>query len=83
MKTFFLMLCTINLFLAGCNSGQPTAPEQYRGRDETRKLEGASAAGYDGTAIRKNVDKSLNRNDEHNRNLDNAIKTDNDAQQKN
>jgi hypothetical protein len=83
MKTFFLLLCTIIPLLTGCNSGQSQTPQKYLGRDETKTLEGASAVGYDGPAIRKNVDKTLNRNDEHNQNLNNAIKTDNDAQQKN
>lgn len=83
MKTFLLMICTIISLLAGCSSSQPPAPEKYQGREGTRKLEGASAVGYDGTAIRKNVDNTMNKNDEHNQNLDNAIKTGNDAQQKN
>jgi len=81
MKTMILILLTV--LLAGCNSSQPPAPEKYQGRQETKKLEGASAVGYDGTAIRKNVDSSLNKNDEHNQNLDNAVKAGNDAQQKN
>lgn len=81
MKTTFLMICLVSL-LSGCNSGQSPTPEKYQGRQETRKLEGASAVGYDGTAIRKNVDNSLNKNDEHNQNLDNAAKTANDAQGK-
>lgn len=82
MKTFLILICTIIPLLAGCNSSQPAA-EKYQGREGTKKLEGASAVGYDGTAIRKNVDNTLNRNDEHNQNLGNAIKTDNEAQQKN
>ncbi|MFA7404230.1 MAG: hypothetical protein WC007_09555 [Pelobacteraceae bacterium] len=81
MKTMILIL--LIALLAGCSSSQPPAPEKYQGRQETKKLEGASAVGYDGTAIRKNVDSSLNKNDEHNQNLDNAVKSGNDAQQKN
>ena len=80
MKTFILMLCLVS-FLAGCNSSQAPAPEKYQGRDETRKLEGASAVGYDGTAIRKNVDNTLDKSDEHSQNLDNAAKAGNDHQQ--
>lgn len=71
MKISLLLICTIIPLLAGCNSSQPLTPEKHQGRDETNKLEGASAVGYDGTAIRKSVDKTLNRNDDHNRNLDN------------
>lgn len=83
MKTFLLMICTIIPLLAGCNSSKPPAPEKYQGREGTKKLEGASAAGYDGTAIRKSVDNTLNKSDDHNQNLDNATKAGNEAQQKN
>lgn len=83
MKSSILIICMIIPLLAGCNSSQPPAAEKYQGRDETKKLEGASAVGYDGTAIRKNVDNTLNRNDDHNQILNNAIKTDDGAQQKN
>ncbi len=83
MKTGLLMICTTIALLAGCSPSQPSAPEKYQGREGTKKLEGASAVGYDGTAIRKSVDNTLNKSDEHNQNLDNAVKTGNDAQQKN
>jgi hypothetical protein len=83
MKPFLLMICMIIPLLAGCNFSQSPAPEKYQGREGTKKLEGASAAGYDGTAVRKSVDNTLNKNDEHNQGLDNAVKTDNNDQQKN
>lgn len=82
MKTTIIIACLVALF-AGCNSSQSPTPEKYQGRQETNKLKGASAVGYDGTAIRKNVDNTLNKNDEHNQNLDNVNKAGNDAQQKN
>jgi uncharacterized protein YceK len=75
MKNKIIMLCTIAL-LAGCSSSsQPQSGEKYQGREETKKLEGASAVGYDGKAIRKNVDNTLNRNDDHNQELDKALKS--------
>jgi hypothetical protein len=74
MKSRIIMLCTI-AFLAGCSSSsQPQSGEKYQGREETKKLEGASAVGYDGTAVRKSVDNTLNKNDDHNQDLDKAIK---------
>jgi hypothetical protein len=74
MKNKITMLCTIAL-LAGCSSSsQPQSGEKYQGREETKKLEGASAAGYDGTAVRKSVDSTLNKNDDHNQDLDKANK---------
>jgi len=71
------MLCIIAFCAAGCtSSSQPQSGEnkKYQGRDETKKLEGASAVGYDGTAVRKSVDSTLNKNDDHNRDLDKANK---------
>jgi hypothetical protein len=78
-----LFIILIIITLTGCSSSQPPIPEKYQGREETRKLEGASAVGYDGTAIRKNVDNTLNKSEEHNQNLENSIKTGNDTQPKN
>lgn len=83
MKIFLPLLCAIIPLLSGCPSSQNQTPEKHQGRNETKKLEGASAVGYDGAAIRKNVDNTLNRNEEHNKTLDNAIKTGTDPQQKN
>ena len=76
MKNWLVMLCIIAL-LAGCNSSSqtPSSGDEYKGREETKKLEGASAVGYDGKAIRKSVDNTLNNNDDHNKDMDKAIKS--------
>jgi len=76
MKNWIIMLCIL-VPLAGCNSTsqtQPQSEEKHKEREETKKLEAASAAGYDGKAIRKSVDNTLNKNDDHNRDMDKAIK---------
>ena len=65
----------------GSSSDRQSA-EKYQGREETRKLEGASAAGYDGTAVRKSVDNTLNKNHDHNRDLNGSLKSDAEGQQK-
>ena len=76
-------MCTLVVFLAGCSSSnQPQSGEKSQGREETKKLEGASAVGYDGKAIRKNVDNSLNKNDDHNQELDKELKSGTEGQQK-
>jgi hypothetical protein len=78
-----LMLCSIIALFAGCSvSDQQQSTEKYEGRKETKTLEGASAVGYDGTAIRKKVDNSLNKNDSHNQELDKAQKSSDEGQQK-
>jgi hypothetical protein len=83
MKNGIIMLCTIYAFLVGCSSSsQPQSREKSEGREETKKLEGASAVGYDGKAIRKNVDNTLNKNDDHYLDLDKAMKSGTEGQQK-
>ena len=83
MKSRILLLCTIAALLAGCSSSsQPPGGENYQGRAETKKLEGASAVGYDGKAIRKNVDNTLNRTDDHNQALDKELKPGTEGEQK-
>ena len=52
------------------------------GREETKTVEGASAVGYDGKAIRKSVDSTLNKNDEHNQVLDKELKAGGAGEQK-
>jgi hypothetical protein len=66
MKAAFLF-CVL-LFIAGCGSDKPEAPAPAAapGRTETRGLEAAGAAGYDGAGVRRSVDKMLNQNDARN-----------------
>jgi hypothetical protein len=73
MKTGIFLLLTAAVVL-GCSSEPKSAEstEKYKGREETKKLQGADAAGYDGTAVRKSVDNALDKNDEHNSRLDKA-----------
>ncbi len=82
MKKEFMAMCTIFVLLAGCNSSSQQSSDKYQGRPETKKLEAASAAGYDGKAIRKNVDKTLYSNDEHNDAIDKTFKNTNEDQPK-
>lgn len=58
------------LLLQACSQEPPPAKVPDTGRPETRKLEAADAIGYNGKAIRKNVDKALDGNDAHNAELE-------------
>jgi len=83
MKKCMLMFFTIIPLLAGCSvSDQKQSTEKYEGRKETKPIEGASAAGYDGTAMRKSVDNALDKNDSHNQELEKAKKSSDEGQQK-
>jgi hypothetical protein len=71
MKTKATLLLCLTLFIVSCSdkpkaSTSESASPQATGRAETRGLEGASAVGYDGAAIRHQVDKALNKNDAQN-----------------
>ncbi len=71
MRTFSAVLLGAVLFLSACTSSpqQPVA-QKDQGRPETKKLEAATAAGYDGAAVRKTVDKTLNSNDDRTKDMD-------------
>ena len=63
-------------FLAGCYSepNEPNGKAKDQGREETKKIEAVSAVGYDGKAIRQQVDKMLDDNDRRIRELEEAAK---------
>jgi hypothetical protein len=74
MKDMCRLMCIVFaiLFTLSCGSGSPApkakgAPE---GRSETKAVEGASAAGYNGSQMRKKIDKVLDRNDERNKEIE-------------
>jgi hypothetical protein len=62
------------LFVLSCGSGNPApkAKDVPQGRPETKIVEGASAAGYNGSQMRKKIDKTLDRNDERNKEIEKA-----------
>jgi hypothetical protein len=72
LTCFFTML-----FILSCGSGspEPKAKDVPQGRAETKMVEGASAAGYNGSQMRKKIDKTLDRNDERNKEIEKAAGT--------
>jgi hypothetical protein len=60
------------LFVLSCGSGSPPpkAKGTPEGRSETKIVEGASAAGYNGSQMRKKIDKTLDQNDERNKEIE-------------
>ncbi|HET6489557.1 MAG TPA: hypothetical protein VFG28_07320 [Syntrophales bacterium] len=65
------------LFVLGCGSGSPApkakgAPD---GRSETKVVEGATAVGYNGSQMRKKIDKTLDQNDARNKEIENVAGT--------
>jgi hypothetical protein len=71
MKITLALLLCLTVFLISCGdkpkaSTSDSAPSHATGRAETRGLEAAGAVGYDGAAIRHEVDNALNKTDVQN-----------------
>jgi hypothetical protein len=76
MKHVYRLSCLVFtiFFVLNCGSGNPApkAKSTPEGRSETKIIEGASAAGYNGSQMRKKIDKTLDRNDERNKEIEKA-----------
>lgn len=56
--------------IVACTKEEPAKPiVSDTGRPETRSVEAANAVGYDGTAMRQKLDKSLDANDAMNQKM--------------
>jgi len=70
MRNCIRLFCFVflALWVVSCGSGSPVpkAKDIPQGRAETKALEGATAAGYNGSQMRKKIDRVLDRNDERN-----------------
>lgn len=56
--------------IVACTKEEPPKPiVSDTGRPETRSVEAANAVGYDGTAMRQKLDKSLDANDAMNQKM--------------
>jgi hypothetical protein len=64
------------LLSSGCQKQTvATNPDSQRDNElheKTKPLQAADLVGYDGTTLRKSVDKLIQKNDKHNKELENA-----------
>ena len=67
----FVMIVLALLLLNACG-GEQVEESKYEGRTETKKLQAVEAVGYDGDALQKSVDQMLDKNDERNKQLEEA-----------
>lgn len=66
---------SVVLSVAGCDYPKETQKENvYQGRKETVNVQALDAVGYNGTAVRKSVDKVLDMNDQRNQELEKVLK---------
>lgn len=54
----------------GSNNPAPKAKDTPQGRAETKMVEGATAVGYNGSQMRKKIDKVLEQNDDRNKEIE-------------
>jgi hypothetical protein len=69
-RLFAIAISMIFVLSCGSNNPAPKAKDTPQGRAETKVVEGASAAGYNGSQMRKKIDKTLDQNDERNREIE-------------
>ena len=74
MKQLCRLMCFVImiLYVLSCGFGQPApgAKGTPEGRSETKIVESASAAGYNGSQMRKKIDKTLDQNDARNKEIE-------------
>jgi len=71
LRRLFALAISMGLIL-GCGSGSPApkAKEAAPGRAETKVVEGASAIGYNGSQMRKKIDKVIDRTEERGKEIE-------------
>jgi Holliday junction resolvasome RuvABC DNA-binding subunit len=74
-----IVAISVSLALAGCDRNQSQSPQQSTinqtpsGDSQTKSLRAASAVGYDGKQLQKQVDKVLEQKQKHDRDLEKAL----------
>ena len=81
MKVLLPLRCVAITFVAisllsGCQkktvARNPDSQRKNELHEKTKPLQAADLVGYDGTKLRKSVDKIIQSNDKHNKDLENA-----------
>jgi ABC-type Zn uptake system ZnuABC Zn-binding protein ZnuA len=78
MKVLLPLTCVTIIFAAisACEKENvvtnPDPQQSNASQEKTKPLQAADLVGYNGTALRKSVDKIIQNNDKHNKELENA-----------
>ena len=78
MKVLLPLTCITIIFAAisACEKEtvvtNPDPQQSNASQEKTKPLQAADLVGYNGTALRKSVDKIIENNDKHNKGLENA-----------
>ena len=65
-----IVISMVFVLSCGSNNPAPKTKDTPQGRAETKVVEGATAAGYNGSQMRKKIDKVLDQNDERNKEIE-------------
>jgi hypothetical protein len=76
---FIAIIFSTILFSSGCQkktaATNPNSQSKAELHENTKPLQAADLVGYDGTKLRKSVDKITEANDKHNREMENMVET--------
>jgi hypothetical protein len=76
---FIAIIFSTLLFSSGCQkktaATNPNSQSKAELHENTKPLQAADLVGYDGTKLRKSVDKITEANDKHNREMENMVET--------
>jgi outer membrane murein-binding lipoprotein Lpp len=77
--TFIAIIFSTILLLSGCQkktaATNPNSQSKNELHENTKPLQAADLVGYDGTKLRKSVDKIKEANDKHNQEMENMAET--------
>jgi hypothetical protein len=76
---FIAIIFSMILLSLGCQkktaATNPNSQSKTELRENTKSLQAADLVGYDGTKLRKSVDKIRQANDKHNQEIENMVET--------
>jgi hypothetical protein len=76
---FVAIIFSMLLLSSGCQkktaATNPSSESRTELHENTKPLQAADLVGYDGTKLRKSVDKITNANDKHNQEIENMAET--------
>jgi hypothetical protein len=77
--TFVAIIFSTIVLSSGCQkktaTTNPKSPSETELRDNTKPLQAADLIGYDGTQLRKSVDRIREANDKHNQEAEKMVET--------
>ena len=77
--TFIAIIFSTLLLSSGCQkktaATNPNSQSKAELHENTKPLQAADLVGYDGTKLRKSVDKITKANDKHNKEIENMVET--------